>query len=79
MGIGAINRPLKMELFLRRAGRFDRKIDIGVSNKDWTIPNPKLTLRTSKLGFDFDLESVFNETNGFVGSDLNSLHTEAAI
>ena len=77
--IGATNRPNSIDPALRRAGRFDREIDIGVPDKDGRFEILRIHTKNMKLAPDVDLESVANGTHGFVGSDLNSLCTEAAM
>jgi transitional endoplasmic reticulum ATPase len=68
--IGATNRPNTIDPALRRAGRFDREIDIGVPDKDGRFEILRIHTKNMKLGPDVDLESVANGTHGFVGSDL---------
>ena len=77
--MGATNRPNVIDPALRRAGRFDREIDIGVPDKEGRFEILRIHTKNMKLGPDVDLESVANNTHGFVGSDLNSLCTEAAM
>jgi len=77
--IGATNRPNTIDPALRRAGRFDREIDIGVPDKDGRFEILRIHTKNMKLAPDVDLESVANGTHGFVGSDLNSLCQEAAL
>ena len=77
--IGATNRPNTIDPALRRAGRFDREIDIGVPDKEGRFEILRIHTKNMKLAPDVDLESVANGTHGFVGSDLNSLCTEAAM
>merc|ERR1712147_606744 len=77
--IGATNRPNTIDPALRRAGRFDREIDIGVPDKDGRFEILRIHTKNMKLAPDVDLESVANGTHGFVGSDLQSLCTEAAM
>jgi transitional endoplasmic reticulum ATPase len=77
--IGATNRPNTIDPALRRAGRFDREIDIGVPDKDGRFEIMRIHTKNMKLAPDVDLESVANGTHGFVGSDLQSLCTEAAM
>lgn len=77
--IGATNRPNTIDPALRRAGRFDREIDIGVPDKDGRFEILRIHTKNMKLAPDVDLESVASGTHGFVGSDLNSLCTEAAM
>ena len=77
--IGATNRPNTIDPALRRAGRFDREIDIGVPDKDGRFEILRIHTKNMKLAPDVDLESVAASTHGFVGSDLNSLCVEAAM
>ena len=77
--IGATNRPNTIDPALRRAGRFDREIDIGVPDKEGRFEILRIHTKNMKLAPDVDLESVSAGTHGFVGSDLNSLCTEAAM
>ena len=77
--IAATNRPNTIDPALRRAGRFDREIDIGVPDKDGRFEILRIHTKNMKLAPDVDLESVANGTHGFVGSDLSSLCTEAAM
>lgn len=77
--IGATNRPNTIDPALRRAGRFDREIDIGVPDKDGRFEILRIHTKNMKLSSDVDLESVSNGTHGFVGSDLQALCTEAAM
>lgn len=77
--IGATNRPNTIDPALRRAGRFDREIDIGVPDKDGRFEILRIHTKNMKLAPDVDLESVANNSHGFVGSDLQSLCTEAAM
>lgn len=77
--IGATNRPNTIDPALRRAGRFDREIDIGVPDKDGRFEILRIHTKNMKLAPDVDLESVSNGTHGFVGSDLQSLCVEAAM
>jgi len=77
--IGATNRPNTIDPALRRAGRFDREIDIGVPDKDGRFEILRIHTKNMKLAPDVDLESCANGTHGYVGSDLQSLCTEAAM
>lgn len=77
--IGATNRPNTIDPALRRAGRFDREIDIGVPDKDGRFEILRIHTKNMKLAPDVDLETVSNGTHGYVGSDLQALCTEAAM
>ena len=73
MVIGATNRPNSIDPALRRAGRFDREIDIGVPDEVGRMEILRIHTKNMKLSEDVDLESVAKTTHGFVGSDLKSL------
>ena len=77
--IGATNRPNSIDPALRRAGRFDREIDIGVPDEVGRMEILRIHTKNMKLAEDVDLESVAKTTHGFVGSDLKSLCQEAAL
>lgn len=76
--IGATNRPNTIDPALRRAGRFDREIDIGVPDTEGRFEILRIHTKNMKLSPDVDLESVAKTTHGCVGSDLQSICTEAA-
>ena len=71
--IGATNRPNALDPALRRAGRFDREIDIGVPDEVGRMEILRIHTKNMKLSEDVDLENVAKNTHGFVGSDLKSL------
>ena len=75
--IGATNRPNQLDPALRRAGRFDREIDIGVPDQEGRFEILRIHTKNMKLAPDVDLESIAKNTHGFVGADLFSLCTEA--
>ena len=77
--IGATNRPNTIDPALRRFGRFDREIDIGVPDENGRLEVLRIHTRNMKLDEDVDLEHVSKETHGFVGADLAALCTEAAM
>lgn len=79
MIIGATNRPNSMDPALRRYGRFDREIEIGIPDQIGRLEILRIHTKNMKLSLDVDLESVANETHGFVGSDIASLCSEAAL
>ena len=68
--IGATNRPNTIDPALRRAGRFDREIDIGTPDQAGRLEILRIHTKNMKLAPDVDLESVSTGTHGFVGSDL---------
>lgn len=77
--IAATNRPNTLDPALRRAGRFDREIDIGVPDEVGRMEILRIHTKNMKLAPDVELENVAKNTHGFVGSDLSSLCTEAAL
>jgi len=77
--IGATNRPNALDPALRRPGRFDREIEIGVPNKDGRLQVLQIHTRGMPLAKDVDLKRLANVTHGFVGADLEALTKEAAL
>ena len=77
--IGATNRVNALDPALRRPGRFDREIEVGVPNKKGRSTILKIHTRGMPLHKNFDLEKIASLTHGFVGADLESLGKEAAI
>ena len=77
--IGATNRPNALDPALRRPGRFDREIEIGVPNKQGRLEILQIHTRGMPLAEDVDLEKIANITHGFVGADLEALCKEAAM
>jgi len=68
--IGATNRPNTIDPALRRAGRFDREIDIGVPDETGRLQILRIHTRNMRLAPDVDLTNIASHTHGFVGSDL---------
>lgn len=77
--IAATNRPNSLDPALRRFGRFDREIDIGVPDEIGRLEILRIHTKNMKLGEDVDLEAVAKDTHGFVGSDVAALCTESAL
>ncbi|MFA5364130.1 MAG: CDC48 family AAA ATPase [Candidatus Bathyarchaeia archaeon] len=77
--IGATNRPNALDPALRRPGRFDREIEIGVPNKDGRLQVLQIHTRGMPLAKDVDLKQLASVTHGFVGADLEALTKEAAL
>jgi transitional endoplasmic reticulum ATPase len=77
--IGATNRPNTIDSALRRFGRFDREIDIGVPDENGRLEIFNIHTRNMKLHDDVDPEQIARETHGFVGADMQALCTEAAM
>ena len=77
--IGATNRPDSLDPALRRPGRFDREIEIGVPDADERREVLEIHTRNMPIEKDVDLNKLANTTHGFVGADLESLCKEAAM
>ncbi|KAF6151264.1 hypothetical protein GIB67_002963 [Kingdonia uniflora] len=77
--MGATNRPNSIDPALRRFGRFDREIDIGVPDEIGRLEVLRIHTKNMKLSEDVDLERIGKDTHGYVGADLAALCTEAAL
>jgi len=77
--IGATNRINSIDPALRRPGRFDREIEIGVPDRDGRLEILQIHTRGMPLTEDVDLKRLAGVTHGFVGADLEALAKEAAI
>ncbi len=77
--IAATNRQDALDPALRRGGRFDREIEIGVPNYEGRLQVLKIHTRNMPLTKDVNLEELARSTHGFVGADLEALCKEAAM
>lgn len=77
--LGATNQPNLLDEALRRGGRFDREIEIGVPDRDGRYEILQIHTRGMPLADDVNLENIANITHGFVGADLAGLCKEAAM
>lgn len=77
--IAATNRPNSVDSALRRFGRFDRELDIGIPDEVGRLEILHIHTRNMQLDDDVDLESIAGDTHGYVGADLAQLCTEAAL
>lgn len=77
--MAATNRPNSIDPALRRFGRFDREVDIGIPDSTGRLEIMRIHTKNMKLAADVDLEQIANETHGYVGSDLAALCSEAAL
>ena len=77
--IGATNRPNTLDPALRRFGRFDREIELGVPDEEGRLEILQIHTKNMRLSEDIDLEGIAAQTHGFVGADLAQLCTEAAL
>ena len=74
--IGATNIPEVLDPALRRPGRFDREIEIGVPNTQARFQILKIHSRAMPLAPDVDLQEIAEHSHGFVGADLEALCQE---
>ena len=77
--IGATNRPDASDQALRRPGRFEREVEIGVPDKNGRREIVNIHTRGMPIADDFDMEWVLDNSYGFVGADISSLSREAAM
>ncbi len=77
--IAATNRPEAIDEALRRPGRFDREIIIGVPDEQGRREILSIHTRGMPLGQGVDLKELARSTHGFVGADIAALAREAAI
>ena len=77
--IGATNRRDAMDPALRRPGRFDREIEIGVPDREGRKEILDVHTRQMPIADDFDVEWVLENSYGFVGADLAALVRESAM
>jgi transitional endoplasmic reticulum ATPase len=77
--LAATNRPNSIDPALRRFGRFDRELDIGVPDEVGRMEILRIHTKNMKLSEDVDLAEVAKQTHGYVGADMAALCTEAAL
>ena len=77
--IGATNRVDAIDPALRRGGRFDREIEVGVPDRDGRKEILQVHTRNMPLADGIDLDAYAENTHGFVGADLESLAKESAM
>merc|ERR1711868_296884 len=77
--MAATNRPNSIDPALRRFGRFDREVDIGIPDPTGRLEILRIHTKNMKLAEDVDLEQIASETHGYVGSDVAALCSEAAL
>ncbi len=77
--IAATNRPDAIDPALRRPGRFDREIEIGVPNRNSRKTILQIHTRNMPIAKDVDLDELANITHGYTGADMNALVKEAAM
>ncbi len=77
--IGATNRPNAVDPALRRPGRFDREIEIGVPDKRGRFEILQIHTRGMPLSSDVDLRKLADITHGYTGADIAALCRETAM
>jgi len=77
--IGATNRPNALDPALRRPGRFDREIEIGIPDKKGRLEVLQVHTRGMYLSEDVDLRKLADMTHGYTGADLAALSREAGM
>ncbi len=77
--IGATNRPDAIDEALRRPGRFDREIEIGIPDRAGRTEILQIHTRGMPLAEDVNLQRVSEITHGYTGADLEALSREAAM
>ncbi len=77
--IGATNIPEVLDPALRRPGRFDREIEIGVPNNQARLQILRIHTRAMPLAMDVDLREIAEHSHGFVGADLEALCQEVGM
>jgi transitional endoplasmic reticulum ATPase len=77
--MGATNIPEVLDPALRRPGRFDREIEIGVPNTQARLKILQIHTRSMPLGPDVNLEEIADHSHGFVGADLEALCQEVGM
>ncbi|GAX80982.1 hypothetical protein CEUSTIGMA_g8417.t1 [Chlamydomonas eustigma] len=77
--MAATNRPNSIDAALRRFGRFDREIDIGVPDEIGRLEVMRIHTKNMKLDPEVNLEAIARDTHGYVGADMAALCTEAAL
>ncbi|KAI5190033.1 transitional endoplasmic reticulum ATPase [Nematocida minor] len=77
--IGATNRPNSIDPALRRFGRFDREIEIGIPDFAGRLEIMRIHTKNILMAESTDIEKIAKDTHGYTGSDLASLCSEAAL
>merc|ERR1712203_979837 len=77
--MAATNRPNSIDPALRRFGRFDREVDIGIPDAVGRLEILRIHTKNMRLADDLNLEIVAAETHGHVGADLAAVCSEAAL
>ena len=76
--LGATNRPESIDPALRRPGRFNREIEIGVPNVEGRLEILQIHTRGMPLAEDIDLRQLASELHGYTGADIKALCRESS-
>jgi len=79
MVLGATNRPNVIESALRRPGRFDRELDVGIPDEEGREEILRIKTKGMRMSPDVDLAQIARDTHGYVGADIAQLTLEAAL
>nr|ODN96171.1 ribosome biogenesis ATPase [Cryptococcus depauperatus CBS 7855] len=77
--IGATNRPDSLDPALRRAGRFDHEIEMGVPTQEGREQILRVLCSKLRISGDVDFRALAKSTPGYIGADLTALTTEAGV
>jgi len=77
--IGATNRPNSIDPALRRPGRFDREIELGVPDRQGRLEILQIHTRSMPLSEDVNVDELAAITHGYTGADVSALTKEAAM
>ena len=77
--IGCTSRPEVIDTALRRAGRFEREITIGVPNEEARVEIMKILTKKMRLRPEFSFNELIKLTPGYVGADIQTICKEASI
>ena len=77
--LGCTSRPETIDSALRRAGRFEREISIGVPNEEARVDIMKILTKKMRLRPEFPFQEIVSLTPGYVGADIQTLCKEASI
>ncbi|MCX8174929.1 MAG: CDC48 family AAA ATPase [Candidatus Micrarchaeota archaeon] len=77
--IGATNRPNSIDPALRRPGRFDREVELGVPDRQGRKEILQIHTRSMPLAEDVNIDELASITHGYTGADISSLTKEAAM
>ena len=77
--IGATTRPESIDQGLRRAGRFEKEISLGVPNEEARVEILKILTQKMRMRPEVDMREIVKMTPGYVGADISTLCKEASI